>query len=125
MKNDLVDVLKNPLHFAKIKGRHMLDNPRAVPLKTLNYARYDVVRVLNSLMEALRLDQSAFERLVARVMSVPAERFIRSRRVSFMADSDAGQGATRVVRGQYQSPILVQWQPANERRVEITIVELS
>ena len=37
-----------------------------------------MVRVLNSLMEALRLDQSSFERLVAKVMSVPARRFMRS-----------------------------------------------
>jgi len=128
MKNDLVDVLKNPLHFAKIKGRHMLDNPRAVPLKTLNYARYDVVRVLNSLMEALRLDQSSFERLVAKVMSVPARRFMRSRRVSFLAGRDGDRAAARVLRGQYQSPILVQWQqPAGrqERRLDISIVKIS
>jgi len=127
MKNDLVDVLKNPLHFAKIKGRHMLDDPRAVPLKTLNYARYDVVRVLNSLMEALGLEQSSFERLVAKVMSVPARRFMRSRRVSFLAGRDGERAAARVLRGPYQSPILVQWQPAErqQRRLDISIVRIS
>ena len=85
MQNDLVDVLRNPLRFARIKARNMLDDPLAIPGKTLSYAKYDVVRVLNSLMEALRLDQSSFERLVAKVMSVPARRFMRSRRVSFLA----------------------------------------
>jgi hypothetical protein len=125
MQNDLVEVLRDPLRFAKVKASHMLDDPLAIPGKTLNYARYDVVRVLNSLMEALGLDQSALERLIAKVMAVPARRFLRSRRVSFLA-SDQGEGAARLVRGTYQSPILVQWQPAErqERRVEITLVEL-
>jgi hypothetical protein len=127
MKNDLVNVLKDPLRFAKIKARHMLDDPLAIPGKTLSYARYDVVRVLNSLMEALRLDQSSFERLVAKVMAVPARRFLRSRRVSFLAAQDGNHPAAQVLRGTYQSPILVQWQPAErqERRLDISIVELS
>jgi thiamine phosphate synthase YjbQ (UPF0047 family) len=127
MKNDLVSVLKDPLRFAKIKARHMFDDPLAIPGKTLSYARYDVVRVLNSLMEALRLDQSSFERLVAKVMAVPAKRFLRSRRVSFLAARDSDSPAARVLRGTYQSPILVQWQPAErqERRLDISIVPLS
>jgi thiamine phosphate synthase YjbQ (UPF0047 family) len=127
MRHDLVDVLRNPLHFATIKGRSMLDDPLAIPGKTLSYARYDVVRVFNSLMEALRLDQSSLERLIAKVMSVPARRFLRSRRVSFLAAADANEPAARLVRGIYQSPILVQWQTAErqERRLEIVVVQLS
>jgi hypothetical protein len=126
MQNDLVEVLRDPLRFARIKGRNLLDNPLAIPGKTLSYARYDVVRVLNSLMEALRLDESSIERLIAKVMSVPARRFLRSRRVSFLAASENGCGA-RLVHGTYQSPILVQWQPAvrQARRVEIVLVQLS
>lgn len=125
MQNDLMDVLRDPLRFAKLKARHALQDPLAVPGKTLNYAKFDAVRVLNSLMEALHLDQSSFERLVAKVMAVPARRFLRSRRVSFLAASDAELGA-RLVRGTYQSPILVQWQPAErqERRIEVVLSEL-
>jgi thiamine phosphate synthase YjbQ (UPF0047 family) len=127
MRNDLVDVLRNPLRFARIKAHNMLDDPRAIPGKTLSYAKYDVVRVLNRLMEALGLDQSSFERLVAKVMAVPAQRFVRSRRVSFLAGRDGDGGAARVLRGTYQSPILVQWEPAvgQERRLDISIVQLS
>ena len=127
MRNDLVDVLKNPLRYAKIKAHNMLDDPRAIPGKTLSYAKYDVVRVLNRLMEALGLDQSSFERLVAKVMAVPARRFMRSRRVSFLAGRDGNGATARVLRGTYQSPILVQWQPAvgQERRLDISIVKLS
>ena len=54
MQNDLADVLRDPLRFARIKARHVLNDPLAVPGKTLNYAKYDVVHMLNSLMEALR-----------------------------------------------------------------------
>ena len=55
MQHDLVDVLRNPLHFAKIKGATAcIDHPRQIAGKTLSYAKYDGVRVLNSLMEALR-----------------------------------------------------------------------
>jgi len=127
MRNDLVDVLKNPLRFAKIKAQNMLDDPRAIPGKTLSYAKYDVVRVLNRLMEALRLDQGALERLVGKIMAVPASRFIRTRRVSFLAARDGDSPSARVLRGTYQSPILVQWQQAEhqERRLEISIVKLS
>jgi thiamine phosphate synthase YjbQ (UPF0047 family) len=126
MQNDLAEVLRNPLRFARIKAQHVLNDPLAVPGKTLNYAKYDVVHMLNSLMEALRLDQSSFERLVAKVMAVPARRFLRSRRVSFLASAEADRGA-RLVRGTYQSPILVQWQPAERqaREVEIVLVQLS
>ena len=127
MQNDLVDVLKNPLQFARIKAHNLLDDPRAIPGKTLSYAKYDVVRVLNRLMEALGLEQSSFECLVAKVMAVPAQRFMRSRRVSFLAGRHGDSGPARVLRGTYQSPILVQWEPAvgQERRLDISIVQLS
>jgi thiamine phosphate synthase YjbQ (UPF0047 family) len=127
MQNDLVDVLKNPLRFAKMKAQAMLDDPRAIPGKTLSYAKYDGVRVMNLLMEAFGLDQSSLERLVAKVMAVPARRFMRTRRVSFLAGPDGTHPGARVIRGTYQSPILVQWQAAErqERRLDISIVHLS
>jgi len=61
-------------------------------------------------------------------MSVPARRFMRSRRVSFLAGRDGDRAAARVLRGQYQSPILVQWQqPAGRqgRRLDVSIVKIS
>jgi hypothetical protein len=126
IQNDLVDVLRNPLRFAKIRGRHMLEDPLAIPGKTLSYAKYDAVVILNSLMEALRLDQSSFERLVAKLMSLPARRFLKSRRVSFLATCDANREVAQLQRGTYQSPILVQWQPAENqtRHVDIQLTEL-
>jgi hypothetical protein len=127
MRHDLVEVLKDPLKFAAQRGRHMIDDPLSIPTKTLNYAKYDFPRLLNSVMEALHWDRSALERTMAKLMSVPARRLLRSRRVTFLATRDETSGRTRLVRGTYQSPILVQWQPADAqaRRVEIAIVALS
>jgi hypothetical protein len=127
MRHDLVEVLKDPLKFAAQRGRHMIDDPLAIPSKTLNYAKYDVPRLLNSLMEALRWDQSVLERAMAKLMSVPASRLLRSRRVTFLASHDEAAGRATLVRGQYQSPILVQWQPAESqaRTIEIAIFGLS
>lgn len=127
IQNDLVDVLRNPFRFARLKTRHMIDDPLAIPAKTLSYAQYDAVRILNSLMEALRLDQSSFERLVAKVMSLPARCFFRSRRVSFLATGAGENSVPQLMRGTYQSPILVQWQPAESqtRRIDVKLVELS
>jgi hypothetical protein len=102
----------------------MLEDPLAIPGKTLSYAKYDAVVIMNSLMEALRLDQSSFERLIAKVMSLPARRFLKSRRVSFLAASDTNHGAAQLQRGIYQS--LVQWHPAKNqtRHVDIQLTEL-
>src|SRR5438552_2083578 len=127
IQNDLVDVLRNPLRFARLRGRHMIEDPLAIPAKTLSYAQYDAVRILNSLMEALRLDQSSFERLMAKVMSFPARCFFRSRRVSFLAASRDGNETPQLLSGTYQSPILVQWQSAEKqtRSIDVNIVELT
>lgn len=125
IKHDLVEVLQNPLRFARIKGLNMIADPLSIPAKTVSYAQYDAVRILNSFMEAFRIDQSSFERMVAKMLSLPARYYFRSRRVSFLASCDGGN-VSRLIRGTYQSPILVQWQSAEKqtRNIDLTIVEL-
>ena len=111
MQNDLADVLRDPLRFARIKARNALHDPLSIPGKTLNYAKYDVVHMLNSLMEALRLDAGSFERLIAKVMSLPARRFVALTACQLPCrQRTRTQGAPSSLRGTYQSPILVQWQ---------------
>jgi thiamine phosphate synthase YjbQ (UPF0047 family) len=125
IKHDLVEVLQNPLRYARIKGRNMIADPLSIPAKTLSYAQYDAVRILNSFMEAFRIDQSSFERMVAKMLSLPARYYFRSRRVVFLASSDDGN-VSQLIRGTYQSPILVQWQSAEKqtRNIDVSIVEL-
>lgn len=126
MRHDLAEVLSNPLRFAAIKGAHMLRDPRAIPGKTLDYAKYDLVLLFNQLMEALHVDESVVERLLSRFIALPADRFLRMKRgISFGVSSASGQPS--LIRGQYQSPILVQWHAAErqQRRVEVALHRFS
>ncbi len=127
MRHDLAEVLADPLAFAARTGRRILSDPRAIPAKSLGYARYDVVQVLNELMDALRISESAVERLLARAMAVPARPFFRLKRAVRLAVSDGGGADAGIVRGQYQNPILIQWAaPARgARAVTLRLSELS
>ena len=111
MQNDLVDVLRNPLHFAARQGLDALSNPRAVPAKAWNYAKYDFIQVVNELIDLLGLSETIVERLVARTAAIPASRMLRMKRsASFLVSPDESGDSGRIVRGKYQTPILFQWQ---------------
>jgi len=122
MRHDLAEVLRNPLRFAAIKGAHMLGDPGAIPGKTLDYAKYDLVLLFNQLMEALHVNESVVERLLSRLIALPADRFLRMKRGVSFGVSDAS-GRPSLIRGRYQSPILVQWKTAErqERRLEVAL----
>ena len=124
MKYDLAEVLRNPLRFVAEKYRHAIANPRAVPAKTLGYAKYDLVRVLNKSLDTLGLRGSIVEKIVARSLAVPAARFFRMRRSVSLLVSDCQTGSPEIVEGVYQSPILVQWQNA-PRQARVLNVSLS
>ncbi|MGH9253481.1 MAG: hypothetical protein ACRD3C_02810 [Vicinamibacterales bacterium] len=126
MKHDLADVLRNPLRFFAEKSRHALANPRAVPAKTLGYAKYDFVRVLNKSLDTLGLRGSIVERLLARTLAVPAARFFRMRRSVSLLVSERPDGTNGLIEGTYQSPILVQWAraPRQSRLLDVTLSEL-
>ena len=51
MRQDLADVLRNPFRFAAEKGRHMWASPRSIPQKALDYAKYDMVRAMNQVLD--------------------------------------------------------------------------
>ena len=127
MRHDLVEVLRDPLRFAIEKGRHALADPRAVPTKTLGYAQYDLVRVLNRLVDLLGLGESRAERMLARTMAYPLSRFFRMKRsVSLLVATDGKTGAPAIVEGTYQSPILIQWHRASRqaRVLDVTLFQL-
>jgi thiamine phosphate synthase YjbQ (UPF0047 family) len=126
MKHDLAEVLKDPLRFFAEKSRHALANPRAVPAKTLGYAKYDFVRVLNQSLDTLGLRGSIVEKVLARSLAVPAARFFRMRRSVSLLVSERSDGSNGLIEGTYQSPILVQWQraPRQTRVLEATLTEL-
>jgi thiamine phosphate synthase YjbQ (UPF0047 family) len=124
MRHDLVEVLRNPIRFMLEKSRHALKDPRLIPGKTLSYAKYDLVRALNQFVEALGLSESRVERMIARAMAVPAERFLRMKRsVSLLVSDRNTPGYGAIVEGTYQSPILVQWHQAHgrTRHLDVTL----
>lgn len=118
MRHDLADVLRNPLSFAAEKGRHLLAHPREIPAKALDYAKYDMVRALNQMLDLTGLRESLLERLFARAIAVPAGRFLRMKRsVNLRIRESEGRGV--IADGRYQSPILVQWHRADGRVREL------
>ncbi len=124
MRHDLSEVLRDPLRFMAEKAGHMLGNPRAIPAKTLDYAKYDLVRVFNQLLDAVGLHESMVESVLARAIAMPASRFLRMKRsVSlFVSDRHSVDRGT-IVEGTYQSPILVQWHRGNRqaRVLDVTL----
>lgn len=121
MRHDLQEVLRDPLKFMVRQGRRALADPKRVPAKSRGYAKYDVVQIINLMMDALGLSQSAVERLVSRLMSYPAQRLLRFKRsISFPIIPNA-DGHPQIIRGQYQSPILIQWRAAHQHQRELTL----
>lgn len=128
MQHDLAEVLQNPLRFAAEKARHAWNDPLTLPSKALGYAQYDLVRALNRLVEALGLEASRIETLLARTLEKPASRFLQMRRSVDLVVSDTNQpGRGAIVEGTYQTPILMQWRPAPGavRRVEARLTRLQ
>lgn len=128
MQNDLREVLRNPMRFMARGGKSLLRQPRAIPGKTLNYAKYDLVNALNELMDAAGISESIVERIVSKFLAVPAARFLRMKRsVSLLICTDPRGGEGSIVHGVYQSPILVQWRkaPTGSRRLDIHVVRFS
>lgn len=126
MQHDLAEVLRNPLRYVAEKYRHAVANPRAVPAKTLGYAKYDLVRVLNQSLDTLGLRGSIVEKLMARTLALPAARFFRMRRSVSLLVSECDNGRPGIVEGTYQSPILVQWQhaPRQARVLNVSLTEI-
>jgi thiamine phosphate synthase YjbQ (UPF0047 family) len=124
MRHDLSEVLRDPLRFMAEKAGHIFGNPRAIPAKTLDYAKYDLVRVFNQFVDTLGLRESMVESVLSRAIAMPAARFLRMKRAVSLLVSDrdsAGQGA--IIEGTYQSPILVQWHrgPRPSRVLDVTL----
>lgn len=124
MQHDLADVLRNPLKFAAEKARNAWSDPRAVPGKAFDYAKYDLVHAVNRLLDAVGLSASRLEFAIARALEVPASRLLRMKRSVNLLVSDSGQaGQGAVVEGTFQAPIMVQWRAAarGERTVNVVL----
>jgi thiamine phosphate synthase YjbQ (UPF0047 family) len=123
MQHDLAEVLRNPLKFAAEKARHAWNDPLALPVKAVEYAKYDLVRAVNRLFDALGLGASRVERLLAHAMQLPASRLLRLKRAVTLLVSDTDTpGAGRVVEGTFQAPIMIHWHSPARRVRNVDIV---
>lgn len=124
MRHDLAEVLRDPLRFAARQGRRALRNPGAVPKKSRGYARYDLVLLMNRTLDALHLGGTMAERLLARAMAVPARARLRLRRSVSLPVVAQGRTVAGLVRGRFQSPILMQWRPSRSpvRVIHATLI---
>lgn len=126
MRHDLTEVLRDPLRFLKEKIRHTLADPRAVPGKVFDYAKYDLIRTINHLVDTLGLNETLVERMLFRIMAIPAARFFHfRRRVSLVVA--AGETTGAILEGPHQSPILLQWRatPRRERTIDIILTQFD
>jgi len=106
----------------------MLLDPKAIPSKTMDYAKFDLVHLFNEVMDAFGVSESVVEKILSTFIRVPASRFLRMKRhVSLLASADPKSGKCRIVHGTYQSPILVQWEHAagQLRHVEVTLTKFE
>lgn len=128
MKHDLVDVLRNPLRFMAEKSRHMLRDPRAIPTKAKDYAKYDLVQLVNEFVETLGLSGSLMERIIDKFLAVPASHFLCMKRsVSLLVSDPDRAGIGCILEGSYQSPVLVQWKRAAKgtRFLDVALVRFE
>jgi hypothetical protein len=128
MRHDLTEVLRNPLRFMAEKGRHVLANPRAISARTLDYAKYDLVRAFNELFEIVGMNQTRLETALSRLIAVPARRFLGMKRSVTLPISDRdAEGYGTIAAGTYQCPIMVQWNHATggERLIDVTFTRLT
>jgi thiamine phosphate synthase YjbQ (UPF0047 family) len=127
MNHDLKAVMRNPLWFMAKQTQAAFANPRAIPGKALGYARYDLVRILNSSLDALGLHGSLVEKLVARTLAFPASRLFRVRRSINVLVAEGPDGGVGPIEGVYQSPILIQWRRAahDVRELRVTLYALE
>jgi thiamine phosphate synthase YjbQ (UPF0047 family) len=109
MRRDLVRVLRDPLRLFAEGGRDLLADPWTIPNRTFDYAKYDFVRVCNRVFDAFRMSESVMERAFARLVAVPARRFLRMKRsVSLLVTDRRQRGRGAIAEGTYQCPILLQ-----------------
>ena len=127
MRNDLPEVLRDPLRYMMRRGKKLLRNPGSIPGRTRDYASYDLIHLYNELMDTVPVGRSVVDRILS-FLSTPASRIMRLKRhISLLVSNSEETGPEQIVQGTYQSPILVQHYPSKEgvRYLDITIRDFT
>ena len=108
IRNDLPEVLRDPLRYMMQRGRKLLKDPASIPGKTRDYATYDLIHLYNEFMDSVPLGRAVIDRILS-ALSTPAYRMLRLKRsISLFVSTSTETGPERIVQGTYQTPILVQ-----------------
>ena len=134
VRNDLPGVLRNPLRYMREQAVSIIRDPLSLPVKARHYLRHDLVQVIHEILSTIGRNASLLESVIHRlgihvalldsvidrVATVPAPRWLRvGRSVALLVAESGGTG--QLVRGRYQSPILLQWHRANNSRRKLTV----
>jgi hypothetical protein len=123
MRNDLPEVLRDPLRYMLQYSKALLCNPVTIPAKMRDYAIYDLIHLYNEVMDNVQIGRAILERGLS-FLSGPASRLFRLKRSIQLFISGPGEaGRERIMQGIYQSPILIQYQQAEQgvRGLEIIL----
>ena len=140
VRNDLAGVLTNPLRYMREKAADIIKDPLSLPSKAKQYVRHELVQIINEVRSTIGHNASLLEgvihrfgirvalldAVIDRVATIPAPRWLRvGRQVTLLIAEN--EDPRTIVRGQYQSPILVQWRRARNscRRLKISIDRMS
>ena len=123
MRNDFREVLRDPLRYMVRRSKELLRHPAAISAKMREYTISDLIHLYNEVMDNVQIGRSLIDRGLS-FLSGPASRLFRVKREISLFISGSGEaGRGRIMQGTYQSPILIQSQPAEKgvRGLEITL----
>ena len=79
MRNDLPEVLRDPLRYMLRHSKALLCHPAAIPAKMRDYALYDLIHLYNEVMDNVPIGRALIERGLS-FLSGPASRLFRLKR---------------------------------------------
>ena len=62
MRNDLPEVLRDPLRYMLQYSKALLSHPTAIPAKMRDYAMYDLIHLYNEVMDNVQIGRALLER---------------------------------------------------------------
>ena len=122
MNHDLVEMLKDPLSFSGSMGKFLSgSSPEAVFSKN-SYGKSDLEKMFNEMTDKYNINKSVLEEIFSRFFAFSVDRFFHMKQsASLLVTNNQKGNPAQVVQGRYQSPILVQWEPAKNQVRNLTI----
>lgn len=128
MRDDMADVLQDPLRFAARRTRHLWADPAGGAQSAIECARGDLARAVGRFVDAAGLGASWIEHILRLIVAVPTSRFLLTRRsIDLLVSDDQCPGRGQVFHGRYQAAVLLQWHRAarHTRAIDVRVARFS